>query len=718
MVKNNHIIINKPFILLIFLLPVLILSFPLLGRAQVQFVETPHTLSDGFICELGITHYNAGKFNEALMDFKKALLINPANKTAKDYINKILARQEKAPKESAFKADDKFITKAVTQPKEERTLIPSLSKVKLTREEYLGLIKRKINSYIVYPDEAKINGWEGVAVVKLTIKRDGSLKKAGIAKSSGYPQLDEATMSAVRKASPYPSLAYYPERYDELEIVLPVNYGGVEPAPKAPQEPAPIPPPEPFLEEEITSPQQAQPVEEEFLAPTIGEKPARQQPGGPAIAQKLETVEDFIELAIQNNQPTAIARQEIELAKFKVREAERNLYPAIKLTGYDTQGEVFKVDYEEREVKAQLDHPIFYGGRLINSLRQARVNLEITQRNYDRQKIDVAHKADVAYYNLMGSLMNIKRQEEIRDEAKKYLDIVEKQFEGELIIPLDYLSAQSWYEQVNFQIDSTQHDLALAKLAFIQVLNIPEVPAVKQEELEIKKLDLDLNQALEIGGRSRPERHLSQLLVQFNQYAKKIEDSKNSLAVQLTSSYGSYEGAYKTESMQRSDNWYVGFKATKPLGASSANASFSSESTQPRFGQTSPTKSSTLSGELNLLDSLALISENKKAAIELKRAESDLNETTKTINYEIKDAYLNSQKSLLQATTARREAEFRRKEVENLKVRAQVGESSFSSVIEALVGLSRAQTNYAQAMANYYIALANLKKATGYGIKI
>jgi len=47
-----------------------------------------------------------------------------------------------------------------------------------------------------------------------------------------------------------------------------------------------------------------------------------------------------------------------------------------------------------------------------------------------------------------------------------------------------------------------------------------------------------------------------------------------------------------------------------------------------------------------------------------------------------------------------------------------VGEAGFASILESLVSLSRAQNNYVQALANYYIALANLKKATGYGIKI
>ncbi|MBM3248995.1 MAG: hypothetical protein FJZ10_06230, partial [Candidatus Omnitrophica bacterium] len=39
-----------------------------------------------FLCELGIKYYNNGRFSESLHEFKKALILDPANKTAIEYI--------------------------------------------------------------------------------------------------------------------------------------------------------------------------------------------------------------------------------------------------------------------------------------------------------------------------------------------------------------------------------------------------------------------------------------------------------------------------------------------------------------------------------------------------------------------------------------------------------------------------------------------------------
>ena len=46
--------------------------------------------AEAYICELGIHYYDIGRYEDAVMEFKKTLMLNPENQTAKDYLNKIL----------------------------------------------------------------------------------------------------------------------------------------------------------------------------------------------------------------------------------------------------------------------------------------------------------------------------------------------------------------------------------------------------------------------------------------------------------------------------------------------------------------------------------------------------------------------------------------------------------------------------------------------------
>ena len=259
----------------------------------------------------------------------------------------------------------------------------------------------------------------------------------------------------------------------------------------------------------------------------------------------------------------------------------------------------------------------------------------------------------------------------------------------------------------------------MGELTFKQVLNIKETPQIANQLLEAKKLNLDLDSCVEIALKYRPEIYLSELLVKFNDYGQKIEaDKTNAFTVDLTTSYGFYQGAYKTESLKDSNNWYAGVKVSKPWGGNTINSAYNTDETQPRFGQTSATKSSTMSAEFNLLDNLKRLSDKKKADIDLHRSLSDFNETMKTISFEVQDAFLNYQKAILQLHNAEADMKFRRNEVEVIKIRAMVGETSLSSALETLYNFSEAQTRHIQALANYNISLANLKKATGYGLKI
>ncbi|MFA5090166.1 MAG: TonB family protein [Candidatus Omnitrophota bacterium] len=639
----------------------------------------------------------------------------------------------------------------------------------LPTPKYISLIQQKVNTFFVYPTEAENKGWEGIVKVRFTLGPDGRIKDIDVAESSGYPLLDAAAMLAVRDASPYPFPEDIGKMDEDTEIILPVNFmrpkewkpadkdkfrsslynkwkeplavkipkdtqneqkakalaqamaqskiqTQIQAPAKDKKEKETYPPPEQKTEEQapIIVPDEA----EEISAPLVeADREETSQETG-----KKEEPKDlpyFIEVALRNNQPTKVARQEIELAQLKVTEAKRNLFPTFKTQAYHTDGDVYKVDYHEEEVKVQLDQPIFYGGRLVNTTQQSRVNLEITKKNYDRLKLDVIQKAETAYYNLVAAKIHLGQKEDIRQEAQALLNKIEHLSKIGMAIPLEVTSSRSWLRQIDFQIDSIKQDLYMAELTFKQVLNIKDTPIVNAKELEAKPLDLSLDKCLEIAYKNRPEIYLSQLLVKFNDFGQRVESNKkNSMTVDFSGSYGYYRGAYKTEPMKQSNNWYVGVKASQPWGANTMNAAYSQEHSQPRFGQTSPTASRTVSGEFSILDNLKRLSDKKKADIDLNRSISDFDESLKTITFEVQDAFLNYQKAVLQLKASKAEMQFRRNEAKVTEIRSMVGEVSLSNSMEAYYSLSEAQTKYIQALSNYQLSLANLKKATGYGLAL
>ena len=296
--------------------------------------------------------------------------------------------------------------------------------------DYAQFIQERIYSSLVYPPDAFVQGSEGVVTLKFTIGQDGYLKDIFVSESSGYASLDEGAVAAVKGASPYP----LPEDYtgEDVELVVPLEYRL-----EVPENPQPFIPPQTMRAQEQEHAQNAEttePVDEqtetaqETAAPPVKQESAipkkiaaaLSEPGQTKLDFKVvwpEELSNFIDLAIKNNKPSQVAKKEVDLAEFKVRESMRNLLPSLKLTGTATDGETYHVPYQEQEEKIEINQPIYYGGRLIDSVEHAKVNAEIARRNLDRMKYDIMHKAESAYYNLVASRTHWKYKEELRNEA-------------------------------------------------------------------------------------------------------------------------------------------------------------------------------------------------------------------------------------------------------------------------------------------------------------
>lgn len=82
---------------------------------------------------------------------------------------------------------------------------------------YMKMLKEKIESVWQYPKEAARLGMSGDLYIKFSIRKDGRLDEVELLRTSGYKELDEAAMKALKDAEPYWPLPADWEK-DTLEI--------------------------------------------------------------------------------------------------------------------------------------------------------------------------------------------------------------------------------------------------------------------------------------------------------------------------------------------------------------------------------------------------------------------------------------------------------------------------------------------------------------------
>jgi TonB family protein len=71
---------------------------------------------------------------------------------------------------------------------------------------YHGKLKARIFNMYSYPEEAVYNGIQGTAVISFVIEPSGMASSLRIKKSSGYRILDDASLMAIKNASPFEPL--------------------------------------------------------------------------------------------------------------------------------------------------------------------------------------------------------------------------------------------------------------------------------------------------------------------------------------------------------------------------------------------------------------------------------------------------------------------------------------------------------------------------------
>jgi len=79
------------------LIPILISVFILICMCNWASAAEDRSPASEYLCEYGIRLYKQGHIDDAIQQLRNALMINPNNSIARNYLNKILSGQEKQP---------------------------------------------------------------------------------------------------------------------------------------------------------------------------------------------------------------------------------------------------------------------------------------------------------------------------------------------------------------------------------------------------------------------------------------------------------------------------------------------------------------------------------------------------------------------------------------------------------------------------------------------
>ena len=173
-----------------------------------------------------------------------------------------------------------------------------------------------------------------------------------------------------------------------------------------------------------------------------------------SVSDHKITLKEAIEIGLANHGGLLASKKKVEVADSKLTEAKRALFPTISgsmdFNGGINVGRFFKGESR----KITVSQPVFYGGELVFTVRQAEENLKSAKEEYTKQRHEAVHEIRTAYYGVVKAEYNAQYQFELYDLVNTLYRRLKKERQEKLIAEVDFLNAESKYEQVYFQLES------------------------------------------------------------------------------------------------------------------------------------------------------------------------------------------------------------------------------------------------------------------------
>ncbi|WP_415328225.1 TolC family protein [Chryseobacterium sp. MMS23-Vi53] len=240
-----------------------------------------------------------------------------------------------------------------------------------------------------------------------------------------------------------------------------------------------------------------------------------------AQEKKRLTLDEAVQLGIQNSKNLKIDAAKIEEATADLLEAKNRQLPElkisgsylylpnkpnvnIKLSGASSEGggsspEVHQVAYG----MANLSVPIYSGGRIKYGIESAKYLVEASKLNTENDKVAIAYNVAQAYNNLFKANQSIKVLEENLTASQKRDETFLKLENNGVIARNDRLKANLQTSNIELQLLEARNNYNIANINMDLLIGLPETTEIEVDEnyidegTDVKPVDFYVNEAKE-----------------------------------------------------------------------------------------------------------------------------------------------------------------------------------------------------------------------------
>jgi outer membrane protein TolC len=415
--------------------------------------------------------------------------------------------------------------------------------------------------------------------------------------------------------------------------------------------------------------------------------------------QKL-TLEESIELGLQNSKELKIAQSKLRISDAKISEVNSMFLPQLKLMAnytrlsnnvppfqvtvpfFPTPIKISDPLLNNYTLKLSIQQPLFMGLKLLSSKKAA-------EYSFDSAESELIKEINETALNIHNAFWNCYKAEEVKNLLEKSLQQIEnhlkdtKNFlDNGLVTRNDYLKLQVQYSNTKLQLIEAKNNLEVARAIFNKTVGLPleaETEAVA-DELEIQNDDYD------------PKK----LIIEAKQNRDEIESLTSRLKAAEENITSARSGWFP--SVYLSGNYYY----------SNPNARF-----QPLTNEWKNTWDVGVTLNWDIWD-WGLTSSKTTQAEELSiQTQLSLDKLTDNIEVEVYQNYLNLVKSKEKVVVSKISVEQASENYRIISEKFKEQLATSTELIDAEVSELQAATNLTSSLIEYKMAIVKMEKSIG-----
>ena len=412
------------------------------------------------------------------------------------------------------------------------------------------------------------------------------------------------------------------------------------------------------------------------------------------------TLDDAINLAIQNNRSIEQAAVDIDIAKWNLSIARRNsgisfswesnfnriggrYYERNRLSHDYYGGDEYPPYTFENYNSFSLSMPVYSGGRLEAQRNAAKFQLQAADSSFDNAKQQIAWEVARAFYQVLQYKDIISVREEEINNLNTHLQNVQLQYEVGTVALSDVLSTNVQIANSKQALNSARANFQNAVANLNNIIGLPvDSPVTIAEEFNFVPFDKSEEECLEFALNNRPDAKAAALNVKSSEetisQAKAGYRPKVNLVVQKY-----FSGEKFLKDNHNANRWSAGLQMS-----------------------------------WNIFDNNVTAAQVQLAKAQLKKAESISAQTLDAVKLDVHNAYTNLTVAQLNISITQDAVKQAQEQYLIAQVRYEEGVDTNLNVMDAQEKLTQAKTNFFAALYSYNTSRAQLFKAMGFSRSI